>query len=57
VIRIAILSDTHGQLDPRIAALVLGCDLSHLRCSQSTEVRGFLRLREFRLPQRQMNNQ
>ena len=28
VIRIAILSDTHGQLDPRIAALVLGCDLA-----------------------------
>ncbi|MHB8473950.1 MAG: metallophosphoesterase family protein [Gammaproteobacteria bacterium] len=25
-ITVAILSDTHGQLDPRIAALVRGCD-------------------------------
>jgi uncharacterized protein len=28
VLRVAILSDTHGQLDPRVADLVADCDLA-----------------------------
>jgi putative phosphoesterase len=28
MIRIALISDTHGQLDPRVAELVRGCDLA-----------------------------
>ncbi|MCG6940441.1 MAG: metallophosphatase family protein [Thiohalocapsa sp.] len=28
MLRIAIVADTHGQLDPRIAELVTGCDLA-----------------------------
>ncbi len=28
MIRVAILADTHGQLDPRIDALVRGCDIA-----------------------------
>lgn len=28
MVRVAILADTHGHLDPRIAALVAGCDLA-----------------------------
>jgi putative phosphoesterase len=28
MIRVAVLSDTHGQVDPRVAEVVAGCDLA-----------------------------